>query len=106
MIKPPTSPVRLHRSARVPNALRRPDTPPAHARPVPKHEPRSGRVIAATTAVLLALNLIGAPYYRLPIEARVRSPLHVVLKSSGPVGQTAGLAALAIFLFLWLYPLR
>jgi hypothetical protein len=36
----------------------------------------------------------------------VRSPLHPWLKSSGYIGQSAGLLALAMFLFLWLYPLR
>ena len=36
----------------------------------------------------------------------MRSPLHPILKSSGVVGQTAGIVALTIFIFLWLYPLR
>jgi hypothetical protein len=40
------------------------------------------------------------------MAARVRNPWHVWLKSSGYVGQSAGLLALALFLFLWLYPLR
>ena len=48
----------------------------------------------------------GWPYYSLPMAARVRSPLHPWLKSSGYIGQSAGLLALVIFLFLWLYPLR
>ena len=37
---------------------------------------------------------------------RVRSPLHPWLRPSGVIGQSAGILALAIFLFLWLYPLR
>ena len=53
-----------------------------------------------------AVCLVGWPYYSLPMGARVRSPLHPWLKSSGYIGQSAGLLALAIFLFLWLYPLR
>ena len=53
-----------------------------------------------------AVCIVGWPYYSLPMRARVRSPLHPWLKSSGYIGQSAGLLALAIFLFLWLYPLR
>ena len=55
---------------------------------------------------LAAVCVVGWPYYSLPMAARVRSPLHPWLKSSGYIGQSAGLLALAIFLFLWLYPLR
>src|SRR5712691_12259721 len=57
-------------------------------------------------ALLTAICLAGWPYYVLPMAERVRSPLHPWLKSSGYVGQSAGLLALAIFFFLWLYPLR
>ena len=60
-------------------------------------------------AFLLLLGVIclaGLPYYTLPIAARVRSSFHPWLKPSGYIGQSAGLLALAIFLFLWLYPLR
>lgn len=60
----------------------------------------------AITVVLIALNLAGARYYLLPIGERVRAPLHPLLKSSGTIGQTAGIIAFAIFVFLWLYPLR
>jgi hypothetical protein len=56
---------------------------------------------------LAAVCVAGWPgYYSLPIAARVRSPLHPWLKPSGYIGQSAGLLALAIFIFLWLYPLR
>ena len=64
------------------------------------------RVTAAITIGLAAANIVGARYYLLPIGERVRSPLHPLLKPSGTVGQAAGLVALAIFGFLWLYPLR
>ena len=37
---------------------------------------------------------------------RVRHPLHIWLKPSGYAGQTAGILALLLFLFMWLYPLR
>ena len=36
----------------------------------------------------------------------MRSPLHAWFRPSGYLGQGAGVLALAIFLFLWLYPLR
>ncbi len=56
--------------------------------------------------VLAVVSIAGLPYYVLPIGERVRHPLHAWLKPSGYVGQTAGLLALALFLFMWLYPLR
>ena len=45
-------------------------------------------------------------YYLLPRAEQVRDPLHVWLRPSGYLGQGAGVLALLIFLFLWLYPLR
>lgn len=65
-----------------------------------------GWITGAITIVLVAVNVIGARYYALPMAERVRSPLHPLLKSSGLVGQSAGILAVAIFAFLWLYPLR
>jgi len=56
--------------------------------------------------VVVALNVFGLPYYMEPRANQVRDPLHVWLKPSGWLGQGAGVLALAIFLFLWLYPLR
>ena len=55
---------------------------------------------------LAAVNLIGAPYYLEPMAERVRHPWHAMLRPSGTVGLTAGIIAVAIFIFLWLYPLR
>jgi hypothetical protein len=71
-------------------------------------EPRvgGGPILAVILGVLAAVNIAGWPYYSLPISERVRSPLHIWLKPSGYVGQSAGILALAIFVFLWLYPLR
>jgi hypothetical protein len=60
----------------------------------------------AFVMLLCGICIAGAPYYRLPAAGRVRSPLHVWFKPAGYIGQSAGLLALAIFLFLWLYPLR
>lgn len=55
---------------------------------------------------LLAINVVGAPYYLEPMSERVRHPWHALLRPSGTVGLTAGILAVAIFIFLWLYPLR
>jgi hypothetical protein len=54
----------------------------------------------------LAVCLVGLPYYTAPLTERLWSPWHDWLKPSGYVGQSAGFIALAMFLFLWLYPLR
>ncbi|HEV2671995.1 MAG TPA: hypothetical protein VGU74_12955 [Gemmatimonadales bacterium] len=68
---------------------------------------RRGRaVLVLLLTALTAVCVVGARYYLEPMAARVRSPLHPWLKSSGYIGQSAGLLALALFLFLWLYPLR
>jgi hypothetical protein len=58
------------------------------------------------TALLLVVNAVGASYYLSPIAERVRHPLHPVFRSSGSIGQSAGILAFVIFIFLWLYPLR
>ena len=57
-------------------------------------------------ALLVAICVVGWPYYTLSVGERVRSPLHPWLRPSGYIGQSAGLLAVAIFIFLWLYPLR
>jgi len=55
---------------------------------------------------LAAVNVWGISYYLAAPGARVRHPLHALLRPSGLVGQSAGIIAFAIFVFLWLYPLR
>jgi len=62
--------------------------------------------VAIILTTLALVNLAGAPYYRLSLGERVRSPLHPWLRPSGVIGQSAGLLALLIFIFLWLYPFR
>ena len=57
-------------------------------------------------APLALINILGAPYYLASMEQRVRLPWHQWLRPSGYIGQSAGILALAIFFFLWLYPLR
>ena len=69
--------------------------------------PRSLRwPISLIMVALAAVNVVGASYYTLPMTERVRSPLHAWLRPSGYIGQSAGIASVAIFVFLWLYPLR
>jgi hypothetical protein len=62
--------------------------------------------VVTAVALLTGLTLWGAGYYGAPPVEQVRDPLHPWLRPSGYVGQSAGIAALCIFLFLWLYPLR
>jgi hypothetical protein len=85
------------------------DTRPATGRLAPRVRSSASTrriTLAVIVGFLLAINIGGAPYYLLPIAARVRHPLHLWLRPSGYVGQSAGIVALAIFAFLWLYPLR
>jgi hypothetical protein len=62
--------------------------------------------LIAIVSVLSGISVAGANYYLADLPARVRHPLHPWLRPSGFVGQTAGVVALVIFVFLWLYPLR
>jgi len=62
--------------------------------------------LIALLSVLTLVNLAGLPYYVLSQAQRVRSPLHPWLKPTGFVGQSAGIGALLLFLFMWLYPMR
>ena len=76
------------------------------AGPAPRARRRGRAVLVLLLTALAAVCAVGARYYLEPMAARVRNPLHPWLKSSGYIGQSAGLLALALFLFLWLYPLR
>lgn len=55
---------------------------------------------------LAGVTVAGADYYFAPTAERLRSPLHPWLGPTGYVGQALGIVALAIFVTLWLYPLR
>ncbi|MCU0223363.1 MAG: hypothetical protein MUF27_04695 [Acidobacteria bacterium] len=112
---PPRAP---HREVgRIDHGPSRPAPPPA--RPLaPAAVPAAPRAAAAPktaanprlaylpVAVLLAISLLGSPYYLLSQAGRVRHPWHAALRPSGTVGQSIGIFAFALFLFLWLYPLR
>ena len=95
-----------------PASPREPRRPAPHPAPRPasrgatRRAERSPLPLIVITALLVAVNIMGWPYYVLPMAKRVRSPLHPWLRPSGYVGQSAGILALAIFVFLWLYPLR
>lgn len=81
--------------------------PPARTVPNARRRPRPDWIaLAVLVAVPLALTVWGASYYAAPVEERVRSDLHRLLKSSGVIGQSMGIAAFAMFLFMWLYPIR
>ena len=67
---------------------------------------RSTVVLIVLCLPLLAINVVGAPYYSAPLEVRARHPWRAWLQPSGYIGQSAGIAAFLIFVFLWLYPLR
>jgi hypothetical protein len=98
-------------SARSPSRAGRP-AGGGTARPAPDPAPRPrtgtrlGTGLVLFVGVLLGICAFGYPYYALPLAERVRHPLHPWLRPSGYIGQSAGLLALAIFLLLWLYPVR
>lgn len=76
---------------------------------VPSDIAPSGRGVSPavlTNLLLVAVTIVGAPYYLAPLAERVRHPFHSWLRPSGYVGQSAGILLFLGFLFLWLYPLR
>ncbi len=90
-----------------PDRARRPSLTPSTAPVVAKRKESKGAwVTAALMLPLVAVNVWGATYYLAAPGGRVRHPLHTLLRPSGLVGQSTGIAAFAIFVFLWLYPLR
>lgn len=85
--------------------------PAATAKSVRLGTPRrgglGGRLFLTTLIALpVAATAIWLPYYLAPVGTRVRSPLHDLLRPSGEVGQAFGVLALALLLFLWIYPFR
>ncbi len=63
-------------------------------------------LFAAVATVVIVVNAIGVPYFVSSSAVRLRHPLHPWFKPSGSVGQSLGILALLLFLFVWLYPLR
>lgn len=90
-----------------------PTQPPASSRgAAPSPARAKERAGSKLTGVFVAIGLLllgtflGRSYYFAPLTDRARHPLHEWLRPSGYVGQSAGIAALLIFVFLWLYPFR
>ena len=83
--------------------------PPTSTSTAPRAE-RTARprqlVLGVAISILIAVNAIGSGYYVSPMPIRVRHPMHEWLRPSGYIGQSAGILAFTIFVFLWLYPLR
>ena len=108
------------RAAKTAAPAARPATPPTPPR-APTNRPSATTPAAASRAegtaprklvlgvvmsILVAINVLGTGYYAAPMAVRVRHPLHNWLRPSGYIGQSAGVLAFTIFVFLWLYPLR
>jgi hypothetical protein len=83
-----------------------PTTPVARPAAAHRDSPWPWWIAGILTLALVAVNVAGATYYLAPLGVRVRHPLHPWLRSSGYVGQTLGILSLALFLFLWVYPIR
>ncbi len=83
-----------------------PPTPPASPSPSARREPKVRYTAIVIVGALIVVNIFGLPYYAAPQGERVRHPYHAMLRSSGSIGQSAGIIAFLIFIFLWLYPLR
>lgn len=64
----------------------------------------SGYVLAV--ALIMSLSVYGFNYYLLSSADRPFSPKHVLLKPSGAIGLKLGFLGLAMFLAIFLYPLR
>jgi hypothetical protein len=68
--------------------------------------PPDGFLLGVLLAIPVVVTIWGLSYYVAGAAARVRSPLHSLLRPSGLVGQSFGVLGLALFLFMWLYPMR
>lgn len=91
----PTSPLPVSATTRVPASAKKPTS-----------SRWDGVPLTLLLSSLVAINILGAPYYLASPTSRPRHPWHQLLKPSGDIGQTAGVLAFLIFVFLWLYPLR
>jgi hypothetical protein len=112
MTRPELAPPRVTPSPANPPSASPVRTSRAVERPAPEPPPQKHRASAslgwslAAIVLLLAGSALGSSYYLASPGERVRDSLHIWLRPSGYIGQTAGILALGIFLFLWLYPLR
>ena len=115
----PTPPKTADRTTVRPPYFGRPAAPlptPAVKRPIPGPKAVVGatpgrRPPSLVPVLIFVLGLVGVSlyywgYYGAEQSERVRHPLHSWLRPSGYLGQSAGILAVSIFFFLWLYPLR
>ena len=70
------------------------------------HKLRLALAIAAAAGFVAWLAIHGFDYYRLDLDQRVESDLHRDLRPSGAIGLKLGILGVALFLVLFLYPLR
>jgi thioredoxin reductase/NAD-dependent dihydropyrimidine dehydrogenase PreA subunit len=71
-----------------------------------KHRRFSLALFVIGAAVIAGLWFFGESYYVLPRAARLKSPLHALLKPSGPWGHGVGIAATAVMMLNYVYALR
>ena len=88
------------------SAIRRTDRTVSATSEKPRIVVAARSVAVGIALLLVAIAIWGERYYTAPLAGRVRDARHEWLRPSGTIGQTLGLTALALFLFLWLYPLR
>ena len=85
-------------------------TAPATVISIPKNDRGHHRRLALAYAIaiflVLALAVYGFNYYTLGSAERPFSPKHTLLKPSGAIGLKLGFLGLAMFLTIFLYPLR
>ncbi len=77
----------------------------ASVRPAARWNPDLIATVIACS-IPLGITAWGSRYYASPHAIQLRHPLHALLKPSGTVGLALGIAALVLFLFMWLYPFR
>src|ERR1035441_3303431 len=70
------------------------------------HRVRLYALYALAIAINLAIFVYGFDYYKLSAIDRPFSPKHHLLRPSGPVGLYLGFFAVALFLGIFVYPLR
>src|SRR6202795_3034939 len=71
-----------------------------------RHRARLYALYALAIAINLALFIYGFGYYKLSAIDRPFSPKHHLLRPSGPVGLYLGFFGMALFLGIFLYPIR
>lgn len=71
-----------------------------------RHRVRLYALYAIAIATNLAIFIYGFDYYKLPLADRPFSPKYHLLRPSGPVGLVLGFFGVALFVGIFLYPIR